>query len=114
MESNTMAHRLFRLAAVLLLALSGLGMVTSSTVAATQSDECAGIEEYVAALEAAGAELEATMPQTDDSSMESWTSDDFTAAADVFDKPQIVCDEQISQFELPLEIHQQIHDLRLH
>ena len=74
-------NRLVRLAAVLLLALSGLTFLSSGTALGRQGDECAGMEEYIAALEAAGGELETTMLENDDSDMESWTSEEFTAAA---------------------------------
>jgi hypothetical protein len=81
-------NRLIRLAAVLLLALSGLAFVSSGTALARQSDDCAGIEQYVADLEVAGTEMEATMEATDDSDMESWSSEEFTAAADMFEAAQ--------------------------
>jgi plastocyanin len=83
-----MTNRVLRLAAVLLLALSGLGLVSSGTVLARQGDDCAGIEEYIAALEATGVALEAAMPADDDSDLESWTSDDFTAASDALEAAQ--------------------------
>src|SRR5215207_4746120 len=81
-------NRLVRLAAVLLLALSGLTFLSSGTVLGRQGDECAGIEEYLAELEAAGSELEGAMLENDDSDMESWSSEEFTAAADVFEATQ--------------------------
>ena len=81
-------NRLVRLAAVLLLALSGLTFLSSGTALGRQSDECAGIEEYIASLESAGSELEAAMLENDDSDMESWSSEEFTAAADVFEATQ--------------------------
>lgn len=79
-------NHLIRLAAVLLLALSGLTFLSPST-ALGQRDECAGIEEYIAALEAAGAELEATMP-ADDENLDSWTSEEFTEVADMLETAQ--------------------------
>jgi len=83
-----MTHRALRLAAVVLLALTGFGLVSSGTVVARQNDDCAGIEDYIAGLEAAGSELESAMLENDDSDMESWTSEEFTAAADVFEAAQ--------------------------
>ncbi len=65
-----MTHRALRLVAVLLLALSGLGMMSPGTMGASQAVDCTGIEEYLTALEVAGAELESAMPENDDSDLE--------------------------------------------
>ena len=45
-----MTNRLLRAGAALLLVLAGLGMLTTGNVAARQSADCAGIEEYLGAL----------------------------------------------------------------
>jgi hypothetical protein len=97
MERDTMKHRILRFLAVALLAVSGFGLVATSTALATQNADCAGIEEYIAELEAAGAEMDATMPQSDESNMESWSSEDFSATAEVFEAAQ----ETFSEIDPP-------------
>lgn len=82
-----MTGRLLRAMAAVLLALSGLGLLTTSGTLAHQSADCTGIEEYIAALETTGEALEAAMPPSD-SDLTTWTAEDYTAASDALTAAQ--------------------------
>ncbi len=60
------------------------------------------------ALEASGEALEAALPASDDSSMDSWTSDDFTAAGDTLEAAQ----EAFGEIDPPL-VAEEFHALLL-
>ncbi len=103
-----MTHRTLRVVAVVLLVLSGLGLMPSGTILAAQTADCTGIEEYLTALEVAGTELESAMPENDDSDLGSWTSEDFTAASDAITTAQ----EAFAEIEPPT-IAEEFHALLL-
>jgi hypothetical protein len=94
---------------LLFLALALFGSLLAAPGAlARQAADCAGIEEYIAALEATGEELEATMPAEDDSNLESWTSEEFTTAGDALQAAQ----ESFDAIEPPA-IAEEFHALLL-
>jgi hypothetical protein len=69
--------------ALLVLLLSPL-LVTANTATAQQDASCDGIDDYIAELTVAGEQLEASA-LNDEADLDSWTSEEFTAASDAIE-----------------------------
>lgn len=95
-----------RLVAVLLLVSTGLAVGMTSPAMAIQATDCTGIEEYIASLEAAGEELEALFPESEDDNLDTWTSEQFTAASEAIVSAQ----ESFAEIEPPA-IAEEFHAL---
>ena len=91
--------------AVLLVAMALVPL--PGAVDARQGPGCEGIEAYVAALTAAGTELEAAMPPAD-SNLDNWTSEEFAAASEAIAAAQ----ESFAAIEPPA-IAEEYHALLL-
>jgi hypothetical protein len=75
-----------RLAALALAILLALPMMATSPVAlAAQGADCDGLDAYLASVEAMGAQLQAVFPESENDDLDSWTSEQFTAASDAVD-----------------------------
>ncbi|MEZ4530671.1 MAG: hypothetical protein R2855_06525 [Thermomicrobiales bacterium] len=103
-----MSTAVWRFSLGLILALSAVGFLAPSPTAARQDADCTGIEEYIATLEATGEELEETFPASDEDNLDTWTSEQFTAASEAITNVQ----ETFGEIEPPA-IAEEFHALLL-
>lgn len=102
-------NRSIRLLAVAVASLSLLvGIASPATVAVAQGPECDGLDTYVIALESWGAgigtSMETVMPGTDESNLDAWSSEQFTAASEVMAAAQTTLQE-IEAPDIATEYH---------
>ncbi|HET9660308.1 MAG TPA: hypothetical protein VFP05_08250 [Thermomicrobiales bacterium] len=81
-----MMRHSIRLVAIAMAIMLALPSIAASPVAlAAQGANCDGLDAYLTTVEAMGTQLAAVFPESENDDLDSWTSEQFTAASDAID-----------------------------